>query len=143
MLVNGATIEGEELVPLETLIERGHHIAENLEVMSGSLRDILSGEDTKGMLKKTIANLAKITDSLEKGLGGDEADLGRAIKNLDESAASLKVLLDKVNQGEGTVGKLLTKDELYQDLRSFIAEIKAHPWRLMKRDNDGKKFLVF
>ena len=33
-----------------------------------------------------------------------------------------------------------------QEIREFVAEIKAHPWRLMKKgsgDDDGKKFLLF
>jgi len=36
--------------------------------------------------------------------------------------------------GEGTVGKLLSDKELYDEIRDFVAEIKAHPWRLLKKD---------
>ena len=48
-----------------------------------------------------------------------------------------------IEKGEGTAGKLVYSDELYQDIRGFVAEIKAHPWRLLKRDNEKKHFLFF
>jgi hypothetical protein len=37
-------------------------------------------------------------------------------------------------EGRGTVGKLLTEDEIYNDLRFFVKDIKEHPWKLLRRD---------
>ena len=48
-----------------------------------------------------------------------------------------------MDAGEGTVGRLMSDDALYEEMREFVAEIKAHPWRLLKRDNEKRKFLFF
>ena len=42
-------------------------------------------------------------------------------------------LLKRINRAEGTVGKLIAEDEIYNDLRDFTKEIKTHPWRLFKK----------
>ena len=60
-----------------------------------------------------------------------------------DAAGSVNGILAKLEKGEGTAGKLLTQDDLYQDLRGFVSEIKAHPWRLLKRDNEKRRFLFF
>ncbi len=76
-------------------------------------------------------------------MSGSEGDLKKTITNLKASTDALNSVLNKIEKGEGTAGKLLTRDELYQDARDFVAEIKAHPWRLLKKDGGGKKFLFF
>jgi phospholipid/cholesterol/gamma-HCH transport system substrate-binding protein len=105
-------IKGVDAVPMEDLLKHVGNIGSDLEVMMKNLRE--SFEDVK--LKETL-------------------------QNFHDSSQSLNSLLGKANQGEGTVGKLLTQDELYQDVRGFVQEIKAHPWRLLKRDNQRSKFL--
>jgi phospholipid/cholesterol/gamma-HCH transport system substrate-binding protein len=48
-------------------------------------------------------------------------------------------LLSKVEQGEGTIGKLVTRDELYQradklltEVESFVADVKKNPTKYFK-----------
>ena len=74
----------------------------------------------------------------------DLIDQGHDIAgNLNQVTHSMGAVLTRIDKGEGTVGKLMSKDELYQDMRDFMAEIKAHPWRLLKRDGEKRKFLFF
>jgi len=58
----------------------------------------------------------------------------------------LKKLLDtlvgvaeRIERGEGTVGRLLTDDSLYQNLEDFTADIKKNPWKLMHKPKDTRK----
>ena len=37
--------------------------------------------------------------------------------------------------------EFFTEDEIYEDMRELVAEIKARPWRLIRKDNSKKKFL--
>ena len=37
---------------------------------------------------------------------------------------------------EGTIGKLIYSDELYRDLEALILDIKKHPWKLFKVTKD-------
>lgn len=105
LLKDGAVVEGKKLVPIEDLIKNAHHVSEGLD-------QIING---------------KINDS--------DGDMKKAILQLKSSTDNLNTILTKINTGEGTVGKLVSNDELYQDVRGLVHEIKAHPWRLLKKDD--------
>lgn len=139
----GELIEGETPVPLEALIDKSNSIADHLESVLGGLRTAVQDKETAQDIKDIVRNLATLTDSMNKVLSGSEKDLKDAITHIKSSTESLSIILDKMEKGEGTAGKLLTQDELYQEMRAFVAEIKAHPWRLMKKDGGGRKFLLF
>ena len=134
LLEDGATIEGESLVPVEAFIDRAQKIAENIETLTTTFKDVLSDKENGKTVKQIMANLAKITDSLQQALNGREENLGQVIVNLNKSTDSLKQILDQVNQGQGTVGALLKKDEIYQDMRSLMSDVKSHPWKLFKKN---------
>lgn len=104
-LKDGDTVQGNDPVALEVLVNRADQIAAHLETI----------------------------------LGGTEKDAVGTLKNLNASTASLERILARIEKGEGTAGKLVSEDELYQEIRDFVAELKAHPWRLLKRDEEKKK----
>ena len=132
-LKDGAVVEGANLVPLEALIERAHSIAENLDAIFRTFRDAVDDEESAKALKTVLVNLAKITESLETVLTGSEKDLKQAIHNIESSTASMDRIMTDMDKGEGTMGKLLNNDELYEEMRAFVTEIKTHPWRLLKK----------
>jgi phospholipid/cholesterol/gamma-HCH transport system substrate-binding protein len=136
-----STIRGEDPVPLEALIQRAHDISKNIDAIFKTFRDAVDDRETGETFRDMLANLAKMSKSMSEVLDGSEEDLKRSIANLDESSEALSVTLERVRRGEGTAGKLLMEDELYQEIRAFVAEIKAHPWRLLRKDNERRKFL--
>ena len=73
---------------------------------------------------------------------GDLADTMRAlqlqsvVRHLDSSAYTLRDILARVAQGQGTLGKLLVEDSLYrqaqravQQLDSLVLDIRKQPKR--------------
>lgn len=141
-LRDGKVLEGVKLVPMEALIDKSNEIAENLNQIIGGLRTALEDQETAEALKSMVIHMAKVSESLQIILSGSEGNLKKSITNLQSSTESLNTIMDHIEKGEGTAGKLLMNDELYQEMRAFVAEIKTHPWRLMKKDG-GKKFLFF
>lgn len=140
-LKDGDTVEGVGLQPIEALISEAQKISTELrsilEIVHGAVKD----EKTGAAMREVVLNWAELTKSLNTIIGGSEEDLMGAITGLNQSAESLSVVLAKIEKGEGTAGKLLMEDELYQDMKAFVKEIKAHPWRLMKKDGSRGKFL--
>ncbi|MDI6758577.1 MAG: MlaD family protein [Candidatus Omnitrophota bacterium] len=53
------------------------------------------------------------------------------VSNLDESIVKLK-------NGEGTIGKLLFNDMIYNDLQALILDIRKNPWKLFFRTKEKK-----
>ena len=65
----------------------------------------------------------------------DIIDRGKAlVSDFEQSISRLKSILIRVDEGEGTLGKLISDDTLYDEAVAFVREIKTRPWRLMKRD---------
>lgn len=132
-LQDGALVQGVNPIPVEALLDRAHAIVARvddiLKNLQGSIGDPESGE----ALKKIVVNMASVSESMKIVLDGSEGDLKGVIGNLKSSTESLQDVLGKVQKGEGTMGSLLVKDQLYRDLSDFVADVKAHPWKLLKK----------
>ncbi|MGM0565236.1 MAG: MlaD family protein [Bacteroidota bacterium] len=104
-----------------------------LAMIIGNLESITRNIDSKGdEINNTIDNLSNISDTLAN------AKLSTTLNKANSSLEQITMLLDKVNQGEGTAGKLLTNDTLYQNLESasnelnmLLRDIKLHPKRYL------------
>lgn len=74
-------------------------------------------------------------------------EVTKTMKELSDTAKSVtesaKAILEKLEKGEGTVGKLLVQEEVYNDLKStatnlkdFSEDIKQHPWKLLMKGRE-------
>lgn len=68
-------------------------------------------------LGSTIGNLESISDTLAA------ADLYATVVNLKSTLEKTTQLLEKMNNGEGTTGQLLTNDSLYINLNSSVVSL--------------------
>lgn len=87
-----------------------------------------------------INNVSSMTDSLAK------AQLKDAIANADKSMKELNIMLAKINEGQGTAGKLLKNDSLYnnlnkssEDLDKLLKDLRLNPERYIHFSVFGRK----
>jgi len=66
-------------------------------------------------------------------IGKDPVPMEKITENLAALSDSVRTIVDKIKNGEGTIGKLLTDDAIYNNLECFTADIKKHPWKLLNR----------
>ncbi|MBI5144319.1 MAG: MCE family protein [Candidatus Omnitrophica bacterium] len=66
-------------------------------------------------------------------VGKDPVAMEKITENLAELSDSVKVVVDRLEKGEGTIGKLLVEDKIYRDLEAFVEDIKKHPWKLLSK----------
>lgn len=117
----------------------------NLESITASLDKFL--KTNEGQLNASVqnidtltTNLAKVSKSLsEAGLGETVADLQKSIRNLNE-------LLQGINKGEGSLGKLTKDEALYQNLEKtskqmelLLQDFRLNPKRYVHFSIFGKK----
>ena len=120
----------------------------NLRAVSNDLSDVTSSQKTN--IKQLMANLASLSASLQKMA----PDLERGLKNFSAVSEDLKTqapqliasvvgavsnlngILAKINAGEGTAGKLVSDNELYESLNTtvnslnaLLEDLKANPKR--------------
>ena len=117
----------------------------NFKSASANVNELIKKNDDK--LSKTLdnaelmtANLAKLSDTLVN------ANLGLTIKNLEETIGNINSVLNGLENGEGTLGKLLKDDEMYtnltnasKELEELLNEMKLNPKRFVHFSLFGKK----
>ena len=112
-------------------------------------------------LKSTLQNINKFTqmlaensDKLTSAFSSLEtvadtlaaADIYSSVNNLKVSLEKAGVLMENLNSGQGTAGKLMTNDTLYQNLSNsleslnlLLIDLKANPRRYVNFSVFGKK----
>lgn len=106
--------------------------------LSSSLNKILTDDSSKlnGMLTKfteTADSFKKLGDTLDK------ANLGETVAGLDKTLNKLNGVLSSIEAGEGTMGKLMKDDKMYdnfeaaaKELEELLQDIKLHPKRYFR-----------
>jgi phospholipid/cholesterol/gamma-HCH transport system substrate-binding protein len=109
---------------------------DNMEELSGKLNREIDP------LISDVREALAVVDKLGDTLGPEEQkSLKSALGRLDDIAARadgtlVKVdgLVEKIRRGEGTAGQILNDEEIYDDLKELIRDIKKHPWKLIWED---------
>lgn len=96
--------------------------------------------ENSGKLNNTFNNLESITDTLAA------ADIYTSISNLKSTLNQTTSLLENINNGKGSAGKLVTDDSLYvnlsrslENLNTLLIDLKANPGRYVQFSVFGKK----
>ncbi|MGD0336314.1 MAG: MlaD family protein [Candidatus Omnitrophota bacterium] len=53
-------------------------------------------------------------------------------------ASDLETILGRIKNKEGTIGKLLYEDTIYNDLEAMIADLRKNPWKLFWKTKEKK-----
>ena len=128
--VNSLSLFGEKYLEITPPLEIKKGYLENNDVVDG-----LSPIPLFAMFlnfDKTMSDVAAFVRE------GDIKDsLAQTLVNMRDTTDSLKMIMGDVHSGRGTVGKLFYDESLYRDINEFVADIKAHPWKLLYK-SDGK-----
>lgn len=124
----------------------------NVESASGNLDTILMNEkyrinqilinvesitenlkDNNENINAVMANFAALSDSLA------QSEIPQTLRDARSAIASIDVIAQRLNSGEGTVGQLLTNDSLYYELENstislnkLLEDIRQNPKRYVK-----------
>jgi phospholipid/cholesterol/gamma-HCH transport system substrate-binding protein len=91
-------------------------------------------------LNKTSANFSKISDSLA------QIKIGKTVKNLEKTLAKVDLIMADLQNGKGTMGKLLKDEALYnnfskttKELELLLQDVRLNPTRYVNVSLFGKK----
>ena len=126
---------------LEGLAESVTNVAELTKNMN---RVVVQNEKnfkgTLGNLEATSKNLSQLSDSLA------QMPLGATIANFEQTSADLQKIMSRLNNGEGSAGKLLNDEELYHKLlgssaalEALLTDLKANPKNYVHFSLFGRK----
>jgi phospholipid/cholesterol/gamma-HCH transport system substrate-binding protein len=100
-----------------------------------------------GNLKQNNEDISKLITNLSSFSGTLAAsDVKTTIDNANKSLANLQTLLEGINNGEGTLGKLARNDSAYvylqrslYDLDKLLIDLREHPKDYVHFSLFGKK----
>ena len=105
-------------------------LAENKSKLNNTLKNV----------DKVSGNFATISDSLAK------ANLGQTVKNLEKTLAKVDKIMADLEQGKGTMGKLIKDETMYtnfsktsKELELLLQDVRLHPTRYVNVSLFGKK----
>ncbi len=130
---------------LKSSIDQFESLTNSLSETSRNVNDFI--KDNSPNLTTTIDNL-NATSLKMKDMSNSmsEVDLNLILTNLDSTISNLNNITNKLNQGEGTIGKLIYDDGLFKNLdnatknlEELIEDIKLNPKRYVHFSIFGKK----
>lgn len=133
LLQNGDMVIGVDPFSTDLLVQQAQEIAAKINRFMDEVEKSFYESGAKDSMRQSIVNLSEILASLRKIIDGKEEDYKDGLSKLSSSADRMSKILDRIDRGEGTLGKLVAEEEIYNDLREFVKEIKARPWRLLKK----------
>ncbi len=121
-LVDGSTLAGKRFSNVDDVFDAGKILIDKMHHAASSIDEVVSDPEFKTSVKGTFVN-------------GEVAakNLRETSDDLRDAAKSAKIVLARLRDGEGTVGKLLKDDKIAKDLEAFVADIKKNPWKLLKK----------
>ncbi|WP_163410379.1 MlaD family protein [Flavobacterium ajazii] len=147
VLVTGLnnTLDQKTQENLKKTIAELSQTMEQFHKASGSLNSIL--DTNKGQINGIVTNLNKMSGNFNKISDTlNKADLGKTVRNLNQTLAKVDGLMTNLNSGKGTAGKLLNDDALYnnlaktsKELELLLQDVRLHPTRYVNVSVFGKK----
>ncbi len=95
----------------------------NAEAISGELRDRLPR--LAQQLEDLAKNLNQTVNESRPELKGLMTDVRKLAQNFQGTSENLKAITQKINNGEGTIGKLLTDDATVQKINTAVDNVNA------------------
>ncbi|OGW75857.1 MAG: hypothetical protein A2Z72_04330 [Omnitrophica bacterium RBG_13_46_9] len=107
-------------------------------------RDSMAIINTLGLLGEKYLEIfpgSKTDDFLRSGdaiIGHDSIPTELLAEKVDALADSANIVMGRLRDGKGTIGKLLVEEKIYNDLEAFVEDIKKNPWKLLHKPRAEK-----
>ncbi len=153
LLVDNKQEIGRLLASLDKFTDESAQLVKGVRAGVGDpqkLRAILGG------LEKTTVSVGRNIDGLlvraNKALDGvnsiadavgpaEKQHIRKALQQLvklSDQVTSLtgeaRTLVQRLNQGKGTAGALIAREELYDDIKEMVRDLKRHPWKFLWKE---------
>ena len=136
-------------IPLDSLVS-----INQLGLLGEKYIEITPGQSTQmmadgGMLtgvdpvpvEKITKRIDSLTAKLEETVDGINTGIltEKNKDNLAKTMEGLSGIMTKINQGQGTIGQLVSNPSMYNNLDELSADLKNNPWKLLYRPKAEKK----
>ena len=121
LLTSGDLLVGKPPVSTELVIERSNEVLSEFKQALEGLNSIVGDPEARINLRETLQEARDAT------------------RNWKLLGQRLNLAMSHVEGGQGSLGRLVYDEELYQRMVSFVDDLRAHPWKLLIRSPKGQK----
>ena len=120
VLKEGDVLIGTASVSTEELTQQANRVLEQLGATLNTVNGFFNDSEVRASLKGTLSNAESMTEEW---------------RTLGHRGVSL---MDRLEHGEGSIGKFLYDSTLYNEVLAFVRDMRAHPWKLLHAPKGGK-----
>jgi phospholipid/cholesterol/gamma-HCH transport system substrate-binding protein len=139
--VKGVTYALNQSIGGEVGRQKLDEIVDNIRVLTAEFRAM--AQEDRPVINRTLTNVESITADLKTKLpalanqfeqvgkqlnamlGENRPELKELVQNFNGTAANLRTLTDKINKGEGTVGKLLNDETTIKKINEAVDNVNS------------------
>jgi len=128
LIKEGDTIIGQDPISVQQLSHLTKHTIRKINEVARDIEELIGDKE----VRKDIKGLIKSSKNLSEELSG-------LVKEANKSLVNFNLILTQINSGQGTVGKLIKEEELYNEIKEVVEDIKKHPWKLFRKTRERKR----
>ena len=100
------------------------NIMTNLDRTTSVLEEVVAGK--KHDLAAIVTNIRQITETLKEVLRPENRErIDRILASLDSTGSDIKTIAAKINNGEGTLGRLVNDDKMINDFEGAVKDLRG------------------
>lgn len=131
---------------LRALVQELAGSARDLRVVSTALKDRFGPSGSGAVLLDNLSAASREFPAMSRGASGtlsslaaltqglgpqDSKSLKSTLARLDSMSGRADVILKKIESGDGSLGALVQDKQVYDDLKSLLADLRKNPWKML------------
>ena len=134
MKLQGSTGMTSEFFPQESQ-KKLDELVNGLTAFMNNANEIVGDKANKENIKTTLANLSVATEELKKFLA---SGVGTS-EEISKTATELRLVLEKINSGQGSAGKIINDARLYENLLENTQQMEVLLKDLTEMVNESRQ----
>jgi phospholipid/cholesterol/gamma-HCH transport system substrate-binding protein len=131
----------EQQADIDKILRELGTIASDVMEVTASLKKVVGGEEGVANLKAIIQNTRELSENLNMVVKQNDekfsimvSSLKNAATEMEKTFAALSDITSKINSGEGTVGRLVTDESVFEKLDRTVASLEE----ISDKINEGR-----
>jgi phospholipid/cholesterol/gamma-HCH transport system substrate-binding protein len=129
----GATIRSREPVEIEAVVRSA---VDTIGRVNSAVDEI------QGRVVKAVDVLTDVGEQANEVVGAVGADAGKLFATGRQIVEDVNTVVDGVRQGRGTIGKLVTDDEMYKSVRAAVDEVRSTSVNTRRISDDAREIVA-